>query len=170
MADKLSATGRFLWLMNEADMADTNDHTDDVDFSEIVAQKMVAEQLRQQRAQAITPTEITEENFGMHEAAYIFNHLRRRIRQFEANLGEDEEIGLQLANFGLAAQLHIRMISYQDPNLIEFHGLDSRGNRVSLIQHVEQLNFMLVALKPIKEEPYRIGFLDDINENAEVGE
>lgn len=152
-------------------MADTDDQPDDVDFPEIVAQEMVAEQrqqVRQQRAQAASQPEITEENFELHEAALIFNHLRQRIKQFEANLGESEEIGLQLANFGLAAQLHIRAISYQNPNLIEFHGLDPKGNKVTLIQHIDQLNFMLVAVKPIKKEPYRVGFLEDVNENAKT--
>ncbi|RMC33628.1 DUF6173 family protein [Paracoccus alkanivorans] len=152
-------------------MADTDDRPDDVDFSEIVVQKMVAEQRQQlwrQRAQAAPQTEITEDNFELHEAALIFNHLRKRIEQFEAELGEDEEIGLQLANFGLAAQLHIRAISYQNPNLIEFHGLDPKGNKITLIQHIDQLNFMLVAVRPIKQEPYRIGFLEDIDDNPET--
>ncbi|RNF34386.1 DUF6173 family protein [Paracoccus methylarcula] len=151
-------------------MADTDDQPDDVDFSEIVAQKMVAEQrqqLRRQGAQAAGQTKITEDNFELHEASLIFNHLRHRIRQFEANLDEDEEIGLQLANFGLAAQLHIRAISYQNPSLIEFHGLDPKGNTVTLIQHIDQLNFMLVAVRPIKNEPYRVGFLEDVRENTE---
>lgn len=148
-------------------MSETGEEPDDVDFTEIVAQKMVAEQRQQLRqkmrqAQGGEQAEITEENFELHEAAHIFQHLRQRIEQFEANLGEDEEIGLQLANFGLAAQLHIRGISYQDPNLIEFHGMDSKGHKVTLIQHVDQLNFMLVAVKPIKKEPYRIGFLDEV--------
>lgn len=145
----------------------TEDTTDDApDFTEIVAQKMVAEQRQQLRAEQARQA-APDENFELREAAYIFEHLKRRIKEFQKSLEGTEEIGLQLANFGLAAQLHVRAITYQNPNLIEFHGLDSKGNKVSLIQHVDQLNFMLLAVKPVKEEPYRIGFLEDVNETPE---
>lgn len=140
---------------------------DTPDFTEIVAQKMVAEQ-RQQLTATQALQAAPDENFELHEAAYIFEHLRRRIHEFQKGLEDGEEIGLQLANFGLAAQLHVRTISYQNPNLIEFHGLDENGNKVSLIQHVDQLNFMLIAVKPVKEKPYRIGFLDDPSEPADT--
>lgn len=99
-----------------------------------------------------------EELAGRHDAKDIYEQLIHRVRAFEVNLGEDEEIGLQLANFGLAAQLHIRSIGFQNPNLIEFHGLDPNNNEVTLVQHISQLSFMLIAVKPFKDEPYRIGF------------
>lgn len=99
-----------------------------------------------------------EQLAGRHDAKEIYDHLVCRVRSFQHNLGDDEEIGLQLANFGLAAQLHIRSIGFQNPNLIEFHGLDPDKNEVTLVQHISQLSFMLIAVKPFKDEPYRIGF------------
>lgn len=82
----------------------------------------------------------------------------QRVRAFQAALDEDQEIGLQLANFGLPAQIHIRSISYRNPNLIEFHGVNADDHEVTLVQHISQLNFLLIAVKPIEETPYRIGF------------
>lgn len=98
------------------------------------------------------------ENSGRYDAADIFKHLMRRVQEFQSGLAENEEIGLQLANFGLAAQLHIRSVGYKNPNLVEFHGVDSNDNEATLVQHISQLNFMLIALKPLEEHAYRIGF------------
>lgn len=97
-------------------------------------------------------------NSGRYDAHDIFQHLIRRVKEFEDALAENEEIGLQLANFGLAAQLHIRNIGYVNPNLIEFRGIDANGHEATLVQHISQLNFMLIAVKPFEQEPYRIGF------------
>lgn len=97
-------------------------------------------------------------NSGRYDAEDIFKHLMQRVRAFQAALDEDQEIGLQLANFGLPAQIHIRSISYRNPNLIEFHGVNADDHEVTLVQHISQLNFLLIAVKPIDETPYRIGF------------
>jgi Family of unknown function (DUF6173) len=97
-------------------------------------------------------------NSGRYDAEDIFKHLMQRVRAFQSALDEDQEIGLQLANFGLPAQIHIRSISYRNPNLIEFHGVNADDHEVTLVQHISQLNFLLIAVKPIEETPYRIGF------------
>lgn len=102
--------------------------------------------------------ENTKRLAGRYDAGDIFNHLMRQVKIFQSRLDEGEEIGLKLANFGEAAQIHIRSIGYKDPNLIEFHGLHPDGHEVTLIQHISQLNFLLIAVKPIDAEPYRVGF------------
>ncbi|WP_053240093.1 DUF6173 family protein [Pleomorphomonas koreensis] len=102
--------------------------------------------------------ETQDRRAGRLDAEDIFNYLLKRVSEFEASLSESEEIGLQLANFGRAAEIHIRSILHHNPNILEFSGVDIDGNNVSLIQHISQLNFLLVALKPIEEKPFRIGF------------
>jgi len=99
-----------------------------------------------------------EVNAGRYDAEGIFNHLTRRVREFEDGLDEDEEIGLQLANFGVAERIHVRSIAYKNPNLVEFTGLIDADKSVVLVQHISQLNFLLIAMKPVEEEPFRIGF------------
>ena len=98
-------------------------------------------------------------NAGRFDAEDIFRHLLRRVQDFQEKLDENEELGLQLANFGLASAIHIRQTAYRNPNLIEFSGVDLEENEVVLVQHISQLNFMLRAVKPLdQEEPFRMGF------------
>jgi len=101
---------------------------------------------------------------GRYDAENTWEYLNSRIQEFQETLGENEEIGVQLANYGKAAEIHIRSIGFQNPNLIEFTGLDYDGNDVTLIQHMSQLNFLLVAVKPIEEKPFRIGFTTALDE------
>lgn len=105
--------------------------------------------------------DMTEHNMrvaGRYDAEDIFKHLVARVSSFQNALKDNEEIGLELANFGKAAEIHIRSIGYKNPNLIEFSGVDLNNNEVSLIQHISQLNFLLVAVKPVEDKPFRIGF------------
>ncbi len=104
---------------------------------------------------------------GLYDAELIFNHLTEEVQEFEENLEENQEVAIKLANFGEAAQINIRNISFQNPNIIEFHGVNAEGTSVTLLQHISQLNFMLLATKPVEEKPYRIGFLADHDDDDE---
>lgn len=95
---------------------------------------------------------------GRYDAAEIFEHLMERLKDFQNELHANEEIAIQLANYGMAAEIHIREVSFKNPNIIEFTGLNGDKNRVTLIQHISQLNFLLVATTPLEENSYRIGF------------
>lgn len=100
-----------------------------------------------------------EELSGRNDARYIFEDLSQRVARFQKRLADDEELGLQLANFGIPSTIHIRRIGFRNPCLIVFFGLDAEGNDVELVQHISQLNFVLTALKPLPDEkPYRMGF------------
>lgn len=61
--------------------------------------------------------------------------------------------------------MHVTEMSYQNPDMLYFYGYIN-GNQTQLIQHVSQLNFVLMAVK--KEEPdrppRRIGFITDDKE------
>ena len=119
------------------------------DFAADIAASMAEKRRRDEERQAKIA--------GRYDAAFVFQHLMQRVEQFQKGLKENEEIGLQLANYGLATQLHIRIIGFQNPNLLEFSGLID-GNEAVLVQHISQLNFMLIAVKPVEEMPFRIRF------------
>jgi hypothetical protein len=95
---------------------------------------------------------------GRYDAAELFKHLIERVRLFQNSLSSAHEVGLQVANFGKAAEIHIRTIGYKNPNLIEFSGVDMDKSEVTLVQHISQLNLMLIAVKPVEEQAFRIGF------------
>lgn len=95
----------------------------------------------------------------LHAAEEVFNHLLTRVKDFQANLPEHFELGIRLANYGGERAVHVRGMGYRNPNIIEFYGLLDGEQQVAVVQHVSQLNFMLVAVPPVAEqEPYRIGF------------
>ena len=96
---------------------------------------------------------------GRYAAQEMFQFIQARMANFQENLPEDYEMGVKLANYGVAAEIHVRGMGFQNPNVIEFYGILESGSQVILVQHVAQLNFMLLAVPPIDEKkPYRVGF------------
>lgn len=111
-----------------------------------------------ERANAIAREE-AQVTAGRRDAELTHKHLMRRVDEFQRTLDTSHELGLRLANFGVAETLHIRAISFRNPNLIEFSGALPDGSHASLVQHISQLSFLLVSVTPLKEEePYRVGF------------
>lgn len=96
---------------------------------------------------------------GRFAAQEVFTFLRARMEAFQKGLPEDYEMGVKLANYGVAAELHVRGMGFQNPSIIEFYGVLPDGKEVIMVQHVAQLNFMLLALPPVQNaKPYRVGF------------
>ncbi len=94
------------------------------------------------------------------KANILYKQLVKRITDFEKNLKNNEEIGAYLAAFGKEILIHIENVGYQDPYFVIFQGKLSDESEAQLIQHVSQINVLLVATK-IEEgkKPKRIGFL-----------
>ena len=86
--------------------------------------------------------------------------LRDTILKFQNNLNEDEEVAVLLSSFGQSVLVIVNAISYSNPCLLHFHGFLEDGTRIELVQHQNQLNFLLLANKkpdPLKPAR-RIGF------------
>jgi hypothetical protein len=80
------------------------------------------------------------------------------VEEFERELDDEHEIGIRLASFGGVVVFHAEKIGFSKPNVITFYGVTEEGERVQLIQHVSQLNFLLKAVKKREDKPTRIGF------------
>ena len=80
------------------------------------------------------------------------------IREFEATLDSNHEVGMKLASFGQPVMLNVTQIQPDGPCLI-FRGFVN-GQRATLVQNVSQLSFLLLAVpKPEPDKPARrIGF------------
>ena len=89
----------------------------------------------------------------------VFDALRKYTEEFESTLDSEHEIAVMLTSFGGIQLFHAQTISYSEPNLITFYGVTPEGEKVQLVQHVSQLNFMLKAVKKIEEKPFRVGFV-----------
>ena len=101
------------------------------------------------------------------EAAYLKNNpvihvcqaIQKYVETFEAQLDEEHEVGVRLASFGGVVVFHAERIGFSAPNVITFYGITEEGEKLQLIQHVSQLNFLLRSVKKMEEKPRRIGFI-----------
>jgi hypothetical protein len=93
-------------------------------------------------------------------AESVFRRLVLYIREFEAQLDQDQEIGGRMVSFGSTVQFHIVDMGFWGPDILTFDGVDDRGSRMKLIQNISQLNVLLVAMPKRTPEaaPQRIGF------------
>jgi hypothetical protein len=110
-------------------------------------------------AQLIEPGEKADAARSPAESTY--QRLMKYIGQFEMQLDRDHEIGGRFVSFGDDTHFHIADVGYWNPDIITFDGFDQNGNRMKLIQHVSQLNVLLIAVRkmtPAAEPPRRIGF------------
>lgn len=93
-------------------------------------------------------------------ASEFHKRLINWINDFHRALDEQHEVGARLVNFGQTVTFHIDDISYWNPSLISFVGVNQLGEPVELVQHVSQISILLVAMKrESTESPKRpIGF------------
>ena len=92
-------------------------------------------------------------------ADYSYEVIMERIKEFEDTLDNDHEVALRLASFGQSITLSVVDIGYSNPSTLVFHGYVG-DQPATLIQHMSQLNFLLLAVKKADPEkpPRRIGF------------
>lgn len=99
------------------------------------------------------------------KADYSYEVILERIKDFEDGLDNEHEVAVKLASFGQALTLSVTDIGYSNPSTLIFHGYVG-DQPATLIQHMSQLNFLLVAVKKSDPEkpPRRIGFSVDQEE------
>ena len=89
-----------------------------------------------------------------------FEILKEQIQEFEKTLDADKQVGLCLTNFGQSVLMQVTKITYKDPVLMIFKGFVN-GKEATLIQHLNQLNFLLTAIDKEPDKPrMKIGFGD----------
>lgn len=93
-------------------------------------------------------------------AAELVKRLAREIREFEAKLDQQHEVGIRLVSFGQAVVVHVLEVGCVQPNLVFFVGVNENREPVKLIQHMSQLSFLLTVLPRLDPESERrpIGF------------
>ena len=95
-------------------------------------------------------------------ADWKYEKLKEQIEEFQKDLSDDVDVCVALASFGTSMIMCVTDIGYQNPDLMYFYGTIN-GNETQLIQHISQLNFVLMAIKKEEPErpPRRIGFVVD---------
>jgi hypothetical protein len=80
-------------------------------------------------------------------ASDFYERLSKWIRDFDAGLDEEHEVGVRLVNFGQAVTFHLEDMGYWNPALISFKGTTEGGDPVELVQHVSQISVLLLKLE-----------------------
>lgn len=76
-------------------------------------------------------------------AAAVAATLLQHVHAFEAGMGPDREVTVQLANFGKPMQLTLTQIGYAEPSMVVLHGHTLDGKPLTVVQQVGQVNFAL---------------------------
>ena len=89
-----------------------------------------------------------------------FDIIREYIEEFESSLDQEHEVGLMLTNFGQSILMQVTEIGYEKSVLLVFKGIVD-GNPATLIQHINQLSFLLTSVP--RQDPEKtkkkIGFV-----------
>jgi len=92
-------------------------------------------------------------------AQWAYERLILYIQNFEKTLDNDHEVGMGFTDGG-AGIMRIEGMGFFDPDIVTFYGTNGAGAKSQLVQHVTQLNVMLVASpkRTDQAEATRIGF------------
>lgn len=96
---------------------------------------------------------------SLHPGEWMYERIARSIIEFEEKLDGTNEVGARLINFGGSEIIHIDDVGYWGVDLIKFYGRNVDGHRVELLQHITQVNVLLVAVPAQSDPPRRIGFV-----------
>lgn len=93
-------------------------------------------------------------------AEQVAYYLYKEIRDYQNKLPDTEDVAMSIVQFNQSITVLVREIGYIGYNLVCFHGEDTSGKPLELIQHVQQLKFLLMVVpQPAPEVPKRqIGF------------
>lgn len=95
-------------------------------------------------------------------AEQVAYYLYDAIRDYQSKLSDTEDVAISVVQFNQSTTILVNNIGYIGYNLVCFHGEDTSGKPLELIQHVQQLNFLLMVVpKPEQKTPKRkIGFVN----------
>lgn len=79
------------------------------------------------------------------EAGWMYERLVKEITEFESGLPDNMQAGGRLVSFQNTT-FSISNVSYWGPDIIIFYGILDTGAQVELLQHISQLNLLLVAV------------------------
>ena len=74
-----------------------------------------------------------------------FEIIKKYIQEFENTLDTEHTVGVMLTNFGQSILMQVEEITYEKSVVLVFKGLVN-GQKSTLIQHINQLNFLLTSL------------------------
>ena len=103
-----------------------------------------------------------------NRAEQVAYYLYEEIRDYQNKLPDTEDVAMSVVQFNQSITILVKEIGYIGYNLVCFHGEETSGKPLGLIQHVQQLNFLLMVVpKPEPRVPKRqIGFVGSVEERV----
>ena len=107
-----------------------------------------------------TPALVEARQPNVSPAQWMYQRIAQAIVAFEKTLDSEHEVGFHLVSTSGGQTMHVLDVGFWAPDLVLFFGRSSEGAPIQLMQHVTQVNLMLVAAKKEAPEqaPNRIGF------------
>lgn len=101
----------------------------------------------------------TNNNFS---AGHIYKSVVKGIKEFEENLPENSMSSNKFIIFGNEL-VAIDYVTYQNPEIFIFNGTTIEGEPVQIMQHISQLNILLMATRKTESQVTvrKIGFLGE---------
>ena len=89
----------------------------------------------------------------------MYKRIVEQINDFEKDLPDNMQAGGRFVNFG-DKTFAIDDVGYYNPNIIIFFASDPDGAEIQVLQHISQLNVLLIAVprKNSNQPRRRIGF------------
>lgn len=84
-------------------------------------------------------------DFSAPLAEWKYKKILEEIKDFQAGLDSDRETAACLVCLGTNIKMTVHELGYKNPDILYFYGLID-GKEAQLIQHVNQLNFLLMAV------------------------
>lgn len=96
----------------------------------------------------------------------VAEYLLKEIGEYQKGLPDTEDVAMCIVQFNQSMTIMVRYIGYIGYNLVCFRGEDTSGKPLELIQHVQQLNFLLTVVPILEPEaPKRqISFVGSVEE------
>lgn len=93
-------------------------------------------------------------------AKSMYERLCIQIEDFQNTLDATQEVGASLVSFNPNHVFHIINLGYHGPDMVIFYGEDNDGKKMTLLQHISQLNVLLIAIPSVdtSKPARRIGF------------
>lgn len=97
-----------------------------------------------------------EADSGQALGRQAFEAFSGQVRQLEAMLGRDSEIGLMIPGAGSSVRIHLRNFALIGQELICFLGVDTEKRNVRLMQNTSQLSVMILEVPKLGDIAFRI--------------
>ncbi len=85
-------------------------------------------------------------------AGTFYRRLLQWVSDFDQSLDEEHGVGVRSVTSGQTMVFHLSGISYCNPALMRFVGATDEGEPVEMIQHVSQINMVLVKMRRLDPE------------------